>query len=110
MSRSCQRATSSKAACTLARTTLARPQICSHVTGLRLCGMPELPFWPRAKYSSASRTSVRCRRSEEHTSELQSRMYLVCRLLLDKKGTTIGGPGLALCNGCRRNHDCNQPQ
>src|SRR3712207_6180450 len=28
---------------------------------------------------------VRCRRSEEHTSELQSRQYLVCRLLLDKK-------------------------
>src|SRR5437879_13713069 len=25
------------------------------------------------------------RRSEEHTSELQSQMYLVCRLLLDKK-------------------------
>src|SRR3712207_7407724 len=25
------------------------------------------------------------RRSEEHTSELQSRQYLVCRLLLDKK-------------------------
>src|SRR5947209_15460363 len=27
----------------------------------------------------------RCRRSEEHTSELQSRQYLVCRLLLEKK-------------------------
>src|SRR3712207_8802991 len=26
-------------------------------------------------------------RSEEHTSELQSRQYLVCRLLLDKKHT-----------------------
>src|SRR3712207_7648575 len=26
-------------------------------------------------------------RSEEHTSELQSRQYLVCRLLLDKKET-----------------------
>src|SRR5437764_8186801 len=30
--------------------------------------------------------TVRCRtRSEEHTSELQSPMYLVCRLLLEKK-------------------------
>src|SRR3712207_8052050 len=29
------------------------------------------------------------RRSEEHTSELQSRQYLVCRLLLDKKTTTL---------------------
>src|SRR3712207_7683414 len=27
----------------------------------------------------------RCGRSEEHTSELQSRQYLVCRLLLAKK-------------------------
>src|SRR3712207_8113307 len=29
----------------------------------------------------------RRRRSEEHTSELQSRQYLVCRLLLEKKKT-----------------------
>src|SRR3712207_7146410 len=28
-------------------------------------------------------------RSEEHASELQSRQYLVCRLLLEKKKTTI---------------------
>src|SRR3712207_7687145 len=38
---------------------------------------------PRAFSSSASRTSNE-RRSEEHTSELQSRQYLVCRLLLEK--------------------------
>src|SRR3712207_7880071 len=30
----------------------------------------------------------RVRRSEEHTSELQSRQYLVCRLLLEKKKIT----------------------
>src|SRR5437762_4682921 len=29
-----------------------------------------------------------CGRSEEHTSELQSPMYLVCRLLLEKKKKT----------------------
>src|SRR3712207_8648813 len=29
-----------------------------------------------------------CFRSEEHTSELQSRQYLVCRLLLEKKTKT----------------------
>src|SRR3712207_7380336 len=29
-------------------------------------------------------------RSEEHTSELQSRQYLVCRLLLEKKNNTSG--------------------
>src|SRR3712207_8814684 len=28
-------------------------------------------------------------RSEEHTSELQSRQYLVCRLLLETKTTTV---------------------
>src|SRR3712207_8045018 len=28
-------------------------------------------------------------RSEEHTSELQSRQYLVCRLLLEKKKTAL---------------------
>src|SRR3712207_7289462 len=28
-------------------------------------------------------------RSEEHTSELQSRQYLVCRLLLEKKKTNL---------------------
>src|SRR3712207_9077899 len=31
------------------------------------------------------RRAARSRRSEEHTSELQSRQYLVCRLLLEKK-------------------------
>src|SRR3712207_8629735 len=30
-----------------------------------------------------------CWRSEEHTSELQSRQYLVCRLLLEKKKTKL---------------------
>src|SRR5258707_3711375 len=34
---------------------------------------------------SAIPTAIRWRRSEEHTSELQSRQYLVCRLLLEKK-------------------------
>src|SRR3712207_8646638 len=31
-------------------------------------------------------------RSEEHTSELQSRQYLVCRLLLEKKNITLLSP------------------
>src|SRR3712207_8928009 len=31
-------------------------------------------------------------RSEEHTSELQSRQYLVCRLLLEKKKTRLNSP------------------
>src|SRR5437763_8457499 len=42
----------------------------------------------------AARSSEIAERSEEHTSELQSPMYLVCRLLLEKKKT-------------RNNHECN---
>src|SRR3712207_7190247 len=33
----------------------------------------------------ATNPEIAQRRSEEHTSELQSRQYLVCRLLLEKK-------------------------
>src|SRR3712207_8840817 len=35
-------------------------------------------------------------RSEEHTSELQSRQYLVCRLLLEKKNSSLTGQRLML--------------
>src|SRR3712207_8156351 len=35
----------------------------------------------------ARKAVARRARSEEHTSELQSRQYLVCRLLLEKKNT-----------------------
>src|SRR3712207_7771529 len=38
--------------------------------------------------SAPPRGSAPARRSEEHTSELQSRQYLVCRLLLEKKKHT----------------------
>src|SRR2546423_3391160 len=36
-----------------------------------------------------SRAVIRDERSEEHTSELQSLAYLVCRLLLEKKNINI---------------------
>src|SRR3712207_7002622 len=50
-----------------------------------------LPFYCSSPLSSALRLpgSLSPRRSEEHTSELQSRQYLVCRLLLEKKKRTI---------------------
>src|SRR3712207_8472797 len=35
-------------------------------------------------------------RSEEHTSELQSRQYLVCRLLLEKKKNTLADISILL--------------
>src|SRR3712207_7505669 len=46
--------------------------------------------WPRRRIRCSAvcpcfSTTARTRRSEEHTSELQSRQYLVCRLLLEKK-------------------------
>src|SRR3712207_8186000 len=46
--------------------------------------MQEGPEYDRSGYRG------RTRRSEEHTSELQSRQYLVCRLLLEKKKNKTG--------------------
>src|SRR3712207_7815915 len=39
-----------------------------------------------------SKVVTKVPRSEEHTSELQSRQYLVCRLLLEKKKPTLSHP------------------
>src|SRR3712207_7713498 len=41
-------------------------------------------------------------RSEEHTSELQSRQYLVCRLLLEKKKRRAH----SVSTHCRFHHSC----
>src|SRR5256884_5360918 len=43
------------------------------------------PRWP----TSSTPTTWMSSRSEEHTSELQSRLHLVCRLLLEKKKNNI---------------------
>src|SRR3712207_7296284 len=48
---------------------------------------PPLPPGPRAQYRCGR--GALGSRSEEHTSELQSRQYLVCRLLLEKKNITF---------------------
>src|SRR5260370_23406276 len=45
------------------------------------------PACPSSSTTSASAS----RRSEEHTSELQSHLNLVCRLLLEKKKKDTGG-------------------
>src|SRR3712207_8490359 len=47
--------------------------------------LPRRPGWRTAAWKSPARWT----RSEEHTSELQSRQYLVCRLLLEKKKKQI---------------------
>src|SRR6266508_6577672 len=52
-----------------------------------------LPISKRATPHTLRRCVIRsrpiCSRSEEHTSELQSRGHLVCRLLLEKKKSTM---------------------
>src|SRR2546421_5471020 len=45
------------------------------------------PYLMKASCTCAASSRVGSRRSEEHTSELQSRSDLVCRLLLEKKKT-----------------------
>src|SRR3712207_7225037 len=61
----------------------------------------EQPFSVRqsghGRYCTVWTVCSRPRRSEEHTSELQSRQYLVCRLLLEKKITITLAPLLLTC-------------
>src|SRR3712207_8084907 len=47
------------------------------------------PALTRRRDRRAGRGHRQGHRSEEHTSELQSRQYLVCRLLLEKKKNNI---------------------
>src|SRR3712207_8275867 len=47
-----------------------------------------LPDQANKKLCAISARAAALPRSEEHTSELQSRQYLVCRLLLEKKKKT----------------------
>src|SRR5690554_7744885 len=60
-------------------TTLFRSLILFHIRYIRLFGISFYPCWP------STRIKTEKGRSEEHTSELQSRPHLVCRLLLEKK-------------------------
>src|SRR2546425_7261193 len=67
------------------------------VTGVQTCALPIYRVRPRPVVGIAERPVQRVEkpdhhrlirpgvRSEEHTSELQSLAYLVCRLLLEKK-------------------------
>src|SRR2546429_3820821 len=49
------------------------------------------PPW-YGRFTPAESTRYTIGRSEEHTSELQSRLHLVCRLLLEKKKNKIFNP------------------
>src|SRR3712207_6864138 len=69
---------------TLFRSTYSRPVVaCSD--GARLAAIARTVITSGSRIPARSLSHVSQARSEEHTSELQSRQYLVCRLLLEKK-------------------------
>src|SRR3712207_8416108 len=55
------------------------------MTRQRRARPPRGPRGPSLSAAGFGRARRGARRSEEHTFELQSRQYLVCRLLLEKK-------------------------
>src|SRR5690606_41568742 len=61
--------------------TVVRHQLGSRVRA-PVCGTP-------GRCSTTTASGAASRRSEEHTSELQSRENLVCRLLLEKKNRNM---------------------
>src|SRR2546430_9619548 len=69
---------------TLFRSRIARVNSGTGRTGPRLAHRPAPTLREHAQHAVRSG----CRRSEEHTSELQSQSNLVCRLLLEKKKDT----------------------
>src|SRR3712207_7837257 len=64
------------------------PQVSAERRPIEVADLLERRLWqafPHVVAMSATLASTDGLRSEEHTSELQSRQYLVCRLLLEKK-------------------------
>src|SRR3712207_8789676 len=73
---------------TLFRSYFDVPRPCPSVTIFKVRGGgggPNVTDLPKRKRKPHPLPTVEAGRSEEHTSELQSRQYLVCRLLLEKK-------------------------
>src|SRR3712207_7946948 len=81
---------------TLFRSPLSRRDVSTPGYLLSFCGRNHNETWAGCivRSTTVTRSSLRASRSvsrlsvarsEEHTSELQSRQYLVCRLLLEKK-------------------------
>src|SRR2546429_3575312 len=65
-------------------TTLFRSRCSGLLEGRHRLG---LRWWRRRRSPAAAQHTEQ--RSEEHTSELQSRLHLVCRLLLEKKKNAL---------------------
>src|SRR3712207_8278322 len=59
-----------------------------HYRYRHICPGGQSPHLWAKEYRCSTKVQA-SRRSEEHTSELQSRQYLVCRLLLEKKKKTV---------------------
>src|SRR2546422_3395431 len=62
-----------------------RSTLFPYTTLFRSCASIIFPITPPELLAAAIRVGLTPIRSEEHTSELQSRLHLVCRLLLEKK-------------------------
>src|SRR5690606_26119337 len=78
----------------------ALPEAATLITSLSClaCSVrePPLVLTPHAaKVCSVPESQIAANRSEEHTSELQSRENLVCRLLLEKKNNNQSSAGVA---------------
>src|SRR5947209_15918875 len=87
---------------TLFRSPLCKPECLRTISPLWWSAV--FPAWvfAEAAWFFSAKTHAR---SEEHTSELQSRQYLVCRLLLEKKKNKLGARptssrGAARVDGC----------
>src|SRR3712207_8499679 len=66
------------------------------LTAVHSGGPPLGPDWLTMVHIGVSIRRMTSSRSEEHTSELQSRQYLVCRLLLEKKNAVPNASGRQL--------------
>src|SRR3712207_8662461 len=88
-------------------TTLFRSDVMDHLEAvgnlLYLYGLTELPSLPREMHELVNVLDQQAKitRSEEHTSELQSRQYLVCRLLLEKKKITSFNGVISTCESVK---------
>src|SRR3712207_7454092 len=80
-------------------------------TGARTAAGPASPdpplSHPRLDRGRPRLRQPRLPRSEEHTSELQSRQYLVCRLLLEKKNAKACTPVLGVLLGPQPSRDAS---
>src|SRR2546429_781461 len=70
------------------RYAVPKPKIYIEGTGIHLEQTPDSIGIELPNRADPSWPNIKSPRSEEHTSELQSRLHLVCRLLLEKKKCT----------------------